>query len=148
MEDRTITDLITESMSMIETEIEIVMKQFIKDINNSNEAVEKSEIKTTKTINSMIDSLYREINYLSTNVTVGLPHTKLSKYSIRLMGDDVNIDQFVKNCLEQLTLMRVITQNIQDAYKTMNTIVTKRERCEELIQSYITETKTMQSWLK
>ncbi|ELP93061.1 hypothetical protein EIN_052760 [Entamoeba invadens IP1] len=135
---------IEELMSQVSTELSDSLHMMTKTLKESPlQTPSNLEVSLAKTLNEKIDGLTQMLQTIPT-----IPQSpKVQLKPIPSIGTDQEIDAFVQLCLEQLTLMRVINQNIFDAYKKMQSIVAKRESCEKMMQSYINSTQSMQNWL-
>ncbi|EDR24981.1 hypothetical protein EDI_133860 [Entamoeba dispar SAW760] len=134
-------------MNSFQIQIENELIQLNETLKHPLMELKQQELKMVLNVNDSIEQLIKEITFLSSSCSMGIPKNQIQIQPFHSIGCEQEIDKFIQNCLEQLTLMRVINQNIYDAYKKMQNIISKRETCEKLMQSYINHTQSMQNWL-
>ena len=138
---------VNEIMGDIQNELEKEIDQFKEIIDSPSKVVEANEQKLVEQISMSLKALNDEISLLANNARDCFPQTEIEGVEIESIPEDT-LNVFVGKCLERLTLMRVINQNVQEAYKTMSRVDEKKKKCDELLESYVNCTKAMQELVK
>ena len=130
---------LNEEMHALYTQVTAALAAFSESLKKPLASVVSAEPKELQAVSDHIGAL------IALLTAVPPPPVSVPALAAPLSAPDV--DRFTKDCLDQLILMRVINQNIQDAYRSMNAITAKREKCNEFLLSYVRYTKAIQTWI-
>ena len=138
---------IQQSISQLYNQLETIITRLTQNINQITIEITQHEIQTITQMNNSIEQLQKEIIELSTACLYGIPTSNQPSIQLQSTLSDEEINDFIRNSLEELKLMKVINQNISESYTRMQSIIQKRHQCEKYIQSYIDSTEHMKKWL-
>ena len=134
-----IQQVIDKLYSQLETTI-LTLTQNVQQITIE---IANQEIESITKLNQSIDTLRLEIEELSSACLYGLPIPNQPSIQLQSTINDEEIDDYIRNSLEELKLMKVITQQINESYIKMQNIIQKRYQCEKYLQSFIDSTERL-----
>lgn len=138
---------IQQTIEQLYNQLETIIVRLTQNIQQITIEISQQEIQIITQMNQTIDKLQIEIKELSTMCLYGIPTSNKPIIEFQSTLSEEEINDFIRNSLEELKLMKVINQNISESYGRMQNILQKRHQCEKYIQSYIDSTERMKQWL-
>ena len=139
---------IQQTITQLYSQLETIITTLTQNINQITVEITQQEIQSITQMNQTIDNLQQEINEFSSEILYGLPKQTQPKFEIQSQISDEEINDYIRNSLEELKLMKVINQNISESYVRMQNIIQKRLQCEKYLQSYIDSTDRIKQFFK